>query len=497
MRTPQTESNSQQDFIYFDTLCRLKDYLKCVINLFNKKAIYRELELAFLKAIIKRFPCLELETINSKANFFSDLIMELKPFFIIFIDYKELKKRMFYVVTARLNRNKSYKKRLAGSMEEEKFVRALIEHYIEKYINHITSESVPCMTLNYLQKVTPKKDYLNLNYSSLNVGRVFGFDTTSRENDSFYTFLLDLPTRLLCTYLITESEPNAEQLRDWILDYFLGTNNHLVIVHGDSSRSNSSFMLRKALLDHNILMSFCSRCKPANNHVLERHNRTFWYEVEKIISKDFGNLSLKNMGISDKFVIVNKFMHNYNTRISKANNYQNRYSPIEIYWALRNTQLDPIFMFSNQCMNNRKFIMAWHNLAILRLNSFYKYWQYNKLRDIPLILPKEMLSPIIFNELISIKKIMELKTSLLNVLSLIDSLKNLKTFEQRLEKVRNFYSNIDLIGYSSDEKKIISYIMENNNLSCINWSILLNKLDSIEREISNLKRFNNFVVKED
>lgn len=144
---------------------------------------------------------------------------------------------------------------------------------------------------------------------------------------------------------------------------------------------------------------------------------------------------------------------------------------------------------------NRKLLFTSYTFWTLRFNIFYQQFKYKKKHSI-FFLTSEMQKPIIIEPLTSFKVIEFENKSLEKNLYITEIFKKLKNYEQYFLFFKKLYPKDTIKQFSPQLRSIIEFILLSNEINIIINTEIFKRLNSMEKEIINLKKISIRLIKE-
>nr|YP_007517011.1 hypothetical protein I642_p061 [Euglena viridis]AEY70784.1 hypothetical protein [Euglena viridis] len=337
---------------------------RCLINLHD---------LIFIKILMKKFRCLQIGTVISKAQNFAEIILLLDPPFMFNKNNLTNVEKLNHVrfIAARIFS-------MSGGTIEDRISKfkildqinttKMIEAFLISIETRLENE---CFSKFNVWNNKNTVDYVNGKYLTAFSNQVYFFDTIELNEKFELTMLTEASARVVVKMLITKNPPNSKELINMFREYFTPElKARCRIVHGDRTGSNMSNEVREYFTKENILLSHCTRKN--KNQVAESVNKIIKVLIEK---RNFEGCSeeitFSKLPHELKVVMVQHVIEVFNTmetsKYSPALLGYSRefiYAAKEIISRLRPDIINKSLVIGNSKSEKGEFISTWTRLVV-------------------------------------------------------------------------------------------------------------------------------------
>lgn len=275
----------------------------------NEDLVPSDIDMCFVKLAQTKFLILNHGTNNLKAERLSDIcdVLDLEIFK---QDSFDTRKKIFFNCFNSINTQamKLKLKRLKLNPKRSYLQAVLIVELLLK--DEIISSNK--LLESFINGENKPEDLLAHRYMVSLHGVVFSYDTTSR-NGSHLTLMIDIGTRFIHGYILTQHPPTGEDIVELFkLVFGNKKKEERPTVHSDMAGSNNSIVIAKYCAENNIQLSFSG--EQHGNQVSESIMRKFWAEMgtfyfEGLEKNTFSDYTYAQQHVAIKITInnLNKF----------------------------------------------------------------------------------------------------------------------------------------------------------------------------------------------
>lgn len=310
-------------------------------------------EFIFLHFLLNSFKCFTDGTIHVNILLSKNIILKIESIFEVetfknYFDYESVEmlheKLQLYFRTINTLKGKN---RLKNYFNKNKQIAVRIRNSAKKIIKEIIKDKYIENLYNNIQK---RENLILGNYLASNVGYCYFLDSTSR-NSTYVTFLQDAGSRFIPNFMITETEPKADDIIE-LLNSAFGNRTETsepILLHLDIAGAHTSNKIKLETDTKNIKLSFCEPNQFANQ-IIEGTNRILWNIIFSLRFKSDPTDSSRfdNLQLPERIEFIDHGILLFNTATThRSLVLPNEVSPLMVQEALQTYRLSKNKMVKN------------------------------------------------------------------------------------------------------------------------------------------------------
>lgn len=439
-------------------------------------------EILFFLLLLPFFKSLNLGTINEKAWNFADITVKIHPDF-MFEHYKGTEEGKFEYVLKKGRIFFSNKKRDPGASSRAEAFKLKDPEYYEEclrevadFISNISEHLKDSPSFQKHHKDFEFRNDLSGKHCSALTRQFYVFDTTQISKRLLATFLIDLGSHKIVSYILTDSTPSASRLMAWFREYFTpDLKERVLLIHGDRSGANISLQFLTFLEEMGIRMSFSTpshkrlnenqQAESTNKMVKDNlHSRRPINVSDSIKFEDYPYETRKHMleAVLESFALTYPYP-GYLSNFLQGQSRNQIDSAKEYFFSLFSKDITGNFFIATSQGNDGMFINAWNIVVVSCFKIVLK--QEILYHECGIVVP--IISDSDFSEVLC-----ALRSRMLDRLKNIDRLENIKKILLDKEKFLD-----DLI------EEVSSFKNEGLNFQCIKEKLC----EKLEKEVKEEK----------
>lgn len=269
--------------------------------------------LLFIDKLVKKFNIFASGNSSSKAQAALEITLLLKPDFILNADYgveeseipNVIRKIFFNIFKNPVN----VSERVKLALENKSTISQRTNSTVDSFFDSVEEKILYDPDLDEYRKfysLQVRDNEVKGAYNPVQVDVMYGYDTM-QVDDVFISIIVDLGSRKIISWLITESIPTAEQIINWLDEIFYDRNPRITpVLHCDMAGCNASIIFKKFCDERGIRLSNYVAKYEFGSQVVERTNGMIKRALGKYKLKDYPeNITFGDYNISEKRIIIN------------------------------------------------------------------------------------------------------------------------------------------------------------------------------------------------